>query len=148
MALESEIEVLKSVVTKLDSSLEKISEASNNIGRLLAVHNERLVQLEKTSDQRSDDIKDLNRRITHQTKEIIEKITSLEKTMEDHARAASSELKLQRQDIQKEFQCGIADLDDRLGILERWRWYIIGGAAAIGYLIGNLADIVKFLKVS
>ena len=146
MALESEIEVLKSVVTKLDSSLEKISEASNNIGRLLAVHNERLVQLEKTSDQRSDDIKDLNQRITHQTKEIIEKITSLEKTMEARLSANSNELKKQHQDIQKEIQHDLAAFDDRLGILERWRWYIIGGAAAIGYIIGNLADIVKFLK--
>lgn len=146
MALESEIGVLKSIVTKLDSSLEKISEASNNIGRLLAVHNERLVQLEKTSDQRSDDIKELNQRITHQTKEIVEKITCLEKTMEDRLRANSSELKKQHQDIQKEIQSDLATFDDRLGILERWRWYIIGGAAAIGYLIGNLADIVKFLK--
>lgn len=146
MALESEIGVLKSVVTKLDSSLEKISEASNNIGRLLAVHNERLVQLEKTSDQRSDDIKELNQRITHQTKEIIEKITSLEKTMEARLSANSNELKKQNQDIQKEIQHDIGTLDDRIAILERWRWYIIGGAAAIGYLIGNLADIVKFLK--
>lgn len=146
MAIESEIEVLKSVVTKLDSSLEKISEVSNNIGRLLAVHNERLDQLEKTSDQRSDDIKELNQRISNQTKEIVEKITCLEKTMEDRLRANSSELKKQHQDIQKEIQSDMATLDNRLGILERWRWYIIGGAAAIGYLIGNLADIVKFLK--
>lgn len=146
MALESEIGVLKLVVTKLDSSLEKISEASNNIGRLLAVHNERLVQLEKTSDQRSDDIKELNQRISHQTKEIIEKITCLEKTMEARLSANSNELKNQDQNIQKEIKNDITVLDDRLGILERWRWYIIGASAAIGYLIGNLADIVKFLK--
>ena len=148
MAHESEIEVLKSVVAKLDSSLEKISEAANNIGRLLAVHNERLVQLEKNSDQRSDDIKELNQRITHQTKEIIEKIACLEKTMEDRLHVNSSELKKHSQDIQKEIQSDLATFDDRIGILERWRWYIIGGAAAIGYLIGNLADIVKFIKVS
>ena len=142
MALESEIEVLKSVVTKLDSSLEKISEAANNIGRLLAVHNERLVQLEKTSDQRSDEIKELNQRISHQTKEIVEKIACVEKTMEDRLRANSSEL----MKLHRKTQSDLTTFDDRIGILERWRWYIIGGAAAIGYLIGNLADIVKFLK--
>lgn len=146
MAIESEIEVLKSVVTKLDSSLEKISEVSNNIGRLLAVHNERLDQLEKTSDQRSDDIKELNLRITDQTKEIVEKIACLEKTMEERLRKTSEELKKQNQDISKEIQGEMNTLDDRLGVLERWRWYIIGGAATIGYLIGNITDIVKFLK--
>ena len=146
MALESEIGVLKSVVTKLDTSLEKISEASNAIGRLLAVHNERLVQLEKASDQRSDDIRELNQRITRQTEEIVEKITRLEKTMDARLCANSDELKKQHQDTQKEIKSEITVLDDRLGILERWRWYIIGASAAIGYLIGNLADIVKFLK--
>ena len=142
MALESEIGVLKSVVTKLDSSLEKISEAANNIGRLLAVHNERLVQLEKASDQRSDEIKELNQRISHQTKEIVEKIACVEKTMEDRLRANSSVLMKQHQKTQSD----LTTFDDRIGILERWRWFIIGGAAAVGYLIGNLADIVKFLK--
>lgn len=146
MALESEIGVLKSVVTKLDTSVEKISEASNTIGRLLAVHNERLVQLEKASDQRSDDIRELNQRITRQTEEIVEKITRLEKTMDARLCANSDELKKQHQDTQKEIKSEITVLDDRLGILERWRWYIIGASAAIGYLIGNLADIVKFLK--
>lgn len=146
MAIESEIEVLKSVVTKLDSSLEKISEVSNNIGRLLAVHDERLDKLEKTSDQRSDDIKELNQRISNQTKEIVEKITCLEKTMEDRLRTNSDEAKKQHQEIKKEIQGEMNTLDDRLGVLERWRWYIIGGAATIGYLIGNITDIVKFLK--
>lgn len=146
MAIESEIEVLKSVVNKLDSSLEKISEVSNNIGRLLAVHNERLDQLEKSADQRSDDIKELHSRITTQTREIVDKIIALEKNMEERMRASAVAAKEQHQDIQKEIQADITKLDDRLGIVERWRWYIIGGAVTIGYLVGNLTDIVKFLK--
>lgn len=146
MAIESEIEVLKSVVNKLDSSLEKISEVSNNIGRLLAVHNERLDQLEKTADQRNDDIKELHSRITTQTREILEKISALEKNMEDRMRANGIAAKEQHQDIQKEIQIDISKLDDRLGIVERWRWYIIGAAATVGYIIGNFADIAKILK--
>ena len=59
MGLEVELEVLKTVVSKLDTSLEKISEVSNSIGRLLAVHDERIDQLEKSSDKRTDEIKEL-----------------------------------------------------------------------------------------
>jgi len=70
MAVESEIEVLKSVVNKLDSSLEKISEVSNSIGKLLAVHDQRIINLEKDVDAREDDVKELHSRITVQTKEI------------------------------------------------------------------------------
>ena len=146
MAIESEIEVLKSVVNKLDSSLEKISEVSNNIGRLLAVHNERLDQLEKTSDQRADDIKELHSRITTQTREIVDKIAALEKNMEERMRAGALAAKEQHQDIQKEIQADITKLDDRIEVVERWRWYLMGAAATVGYLIGNFADIVKILK--
>lgn len=146
MALEVELEVLKTVVTKLDSSLEKISEVSNSIGRLLAVHDERIDQLEKSSDKRSDEIKELHSRITTQTREILEKISSLEKNMEDRIRDSASSSKQQHQDIQKEIKQDIIKLDDRLGIVERWRWYIMGGAATIGFAIGNAFDFIKILK--
>lgn len=73
MAVEVELEVLKGVVHKLDSSLEKISEVSNSIGKLLAVHNERIGQLEKTSERRINDLEKLEMRLSSQTKEIVEK---------------------------------------------------------------------------
>ena len=142
MAIESEIEVLKSVVTKLDSSLEKISEVSNNIGRLLAVHDERLDKLEKNSDRRTDDIKELHSRITTQTKEIVEKIDKLEQHMELRIQSVGKRY----EDVRKDIGDDVEKISVRVETLERWRWYIIGGAVTIGYLIGNLADIVKFLK--
>lgn len=146
MAVETELEVLKSVVNKLDSSLEKISEVSNNISRLLAVHHERLDQLERNVDKRDDDIKELHSRITTQTREIVDKISMLERNIEDRMKEGARAAKEQHQEIQKEIQADIIKLDDRLGIIERWRWYILGAAGAVGYLIGNLTDIVKFLK--
>lgn len=145
MAIETELEVLKSVVNKLDSSLEKISEVSNSIGRLLAVHDERIGQLEKIADSRDDDIKELHSRITTQTREIVEKIASLEKNIEERMRDSAKAAKEQHEQIQKEIQVDVNKLDVRLGVLERWRWYLMGGAAAVGYLSGH-ADLLKFLK--
>jgi hypothetical protein len=46
MAIESEVEVLKNVVAKLDMSIEKIAQVSNDIGKILAVHEQRLASLE------------------------------------------------------------------------------------------------------
>ena len=146
MAIESEIEVLKSVVNKLDSSLEKISEVSNSIGRLLAVHDERINQLEKVSDQRSDDIKELHSRITTQTREISDKIDELDKSLEDKMEISAEASKKQHAEIQKEIRRDITKIDDRLAIVERWRWYVLGAVAVIGYLVGNITDIVKFIK--
>ena len=146
MAIESELEVLKSVVNKLDSSLEKISEVSNSIGRLLAVHDERIGQLEKTSEKRIDDIKELHSRITTQTREIVDKIDDLEKTLDSKIKTNIDEMKNQYKDIVNNMDDDFSKMSSRVELLERWRWYVLGGAITIGYLIGNLTDILKILK--
>lgn len=145
MALETELGVLKSVVSKLDSSLEKISEVSNSIGRLLAVHDERIAQLEKSANSRDIDIKDLHSRITRQTREIVEKISALEKNMEERIKETSNSNSRQYEDIKREIQDKVDNLEERLGVIERWRWYLIGGAASLGYVFGNV-DVLKILK--
>lgn len=145
MAIETELEVLKTVVHKLDSSLEKISEVSNSIGRLLAVHDERISQLEKIADSRNDDIKSIQTRITTQTNEILSKISHLEKNIEDRMRENSKTIAEQHEKTQREIRSDVGKLETRLEILERWRWYIMGGAVAIGYLLAN-SDLLKFLN--
>ena len=145
MAIETELEVLKTVVNKLDSSLEKISEVSNSIGRLLAVHDERIGQLERVSESKEAAIKDLHSRITTQTKEIVDKIAALEKNIEERMKETSKLTKEQHRQIQDEIEVDVEKLDRRIGVIERWRWYLMGGAAAIGYISGH-ADLLKFLK--
>lgn len=143
MALEVELEVLKTVVTKLDSSLEKISEVSNSIGRLLAVHDERLNSLEKTSDRRNDEIKDLHSRITTQQREIMDKLEDMEKRLEERMTAQGKASKAQHDEIKEEIQEDIKGLEDRIGTLEKWKWYIIGAGAAVGYLISSVLPLIS-----
>lgn len=146
MAVETELEVLKSVVNKLDSSLEKISEVSNSIGKLLAVHDERIDQLEKISEKRSDDVKELHSRITTQTREIVEKIAALEKNIEDRIKDSDKITKDAHKEIESGVQIEITKLDTRIEMLEKWRWYVLGSAAVIVFIAGNLSDILKYVK--
>lgn len=32
----------------------------------------------------------------------------------------------------------ISNIDDRLNVIERWRWMVVGGAIALGYVISHL----------
>lgn len=146
MAIETEVGVLKSVVSKLDTSLEKISQVSNDIGRLLAVHDERIMQLEKDGERKSDDIRDLHSRLTTQTREIVSKIDSMEIGIEKKMRENSLELAKQHKEILDEIKKDVENISTRVNVLEQWRWYIIGGAITIGFILGNLSDIVKYIK--
>ena len=143
MALEVELEVLKSVVSKLDSSLDKISEVSNSIGRLLAVHDERLNSLEKTSDRREDEIKELHSRITTQTREIMDKLEDMEVRIEERMAQSAQASTKQHTDIKVEIQEDVKELNVRIVKLENWKWYIIGIGVAIGYIISNFLPILS-----
>lgn len=140
-----DIEVLKAVVTKLDTSIEKISLVSQDISKILAVHEERLDAVEKVSERRDDEIKDLHSRITTTHREVCEKLDNMEIRIENKMRENGINATMQHQDIQKEIQADVEKLSgsvekvgSRVSTLEQWRWYVMGGSVVIGFLLAKL----------
>ena len=129
--ITTEVELLKREVGsmnvihgRLDTAIEKLTEVSNCINRMLAVHEERLSQQEESQHRAeqefTSDIKELHSRITTNTKEIMSAATEQHK---EHTEA-----------IQK-----LSDnLHNRVGVLEKWRWIIIGGSIVFGFVIQKL----------
>lgn len=146
MANEVEVEVLKSVVKKLDSSLDKITEVSNSIAKLLAVHDERLSSLEKTNDKREDEIKDLHSRITTQTREIFDKLELMETRIERRISEGGSITSTHHARMSTEMKEEIQKISQRISLLESWRWYVLGAAAVIGWIISKYGDLSHLLK--
>ena len=143
MAIESEVEVLKSVVTKLDASIEKISQVSSDIGKLLAVHEQRIDQLEKTDSRRMDDIKEIHSRITTGNRELMDKMDGMEAKIYERMAKSAEAATTQHKDIQTEISAEIKGLETRIDTLEKWKWTMLGGAAVIGYLINHLGFFSK-----
>jgi 4-diphosphocytidyl-2C-methyl-D-erythritol kinase len=154
MAIETEVEVLKSVVSKLDTSIEKITQVSGDIGKILAVHEQRLDSIEKVSEYRNEEIKEIHSRITTQTREVVEKIDQLQSRLEHKMNASAVAAKEQHESIQKEIQqdlqnvASILDKDikevtKRVDVLENWRWMIVGGAIVFGFVVGNSGLFTK-----
>ena len=96
MSIEAEIAVLKSDVSrmtslfeKLDTAIERMGDVSNNIARMLAVHEERLNKqddideelftlVEKRKQELQGDIKELHSRITTVSRELSDDINEPE----------------------------------------------------------------------
>ena len=129
--LTTEVELLKREVKsmnvihgRLDTAIEKLTEVSNCINRMLAVHEERLGQQEESQHRAeqefTSDIKELHSRITTNAKEIMGAATLQHK---EHTEA----IQKLRDDIAR-----------RGGVLEKWRWIIIGGSIVFGFVIQKL----------
>ena len=119
--LKKEVSDIKVIFSRLDVAIEKITDVSSCVNRMLAVHEEKIANQEEAQSRANTefttDIKELHSRVTSNYKELTDMITQHHK-----------EQALQIQQIKN-------DLNSRVGILERWRWLIIGGSIVIGFII-------------
>ena len=122
-----EVAVLQAVVYKIDNTVAEIAKSSTDIIRLLAVHDSRINNLELGSKETITDVRDLYKKMSDNTKEILEKIEDMEGRIEDKLKEHTDKSFVQQKVI-----------SDRLTVLENWRWLIVGGAIALGFLLDHL----------
>lgn len=132
--VNAELAVLKSVVNRIDTSIATMTEVSSNIGKLLAVHEERLNQLEKDNNSVTLDIRDIHSRITTMSREIVEKIESTENKLEGKIKESNESTSKKLNEMSTEMK----KIDERVGFLERWKWMVLGGALAIGWVLAKI----------
>ena len=138
--LETEVKLLKKelqdqakIHDRLDIAIEKLTDVSNSIHRMLAVHEEKIArqeeaifaaeeQIEIRRNELATKIDELHSRITTNTKEIMT--------------AAATNAAAQNKEIQKMRD----ELISRVGVLERWRHVLIGGSIVVGFMIHKFID--------
>ena len=114
---------------------------------------ERLAKLEAQVETIKEDVKELksdlkevHSRITTSNREIVDKIDDMQTRIEHKMQANAQISQDQHADIKKDVVEDMEKINARVSALEQWKWYVIGGAATIGFILGNLSDIVKFIK--
>ena len=102
--LKKELEDQRKIHDRLDIAIEKLTDVSNSIHRMLAVHEEKLTRQEEALESRrveiSSQISELHSRVTTNTKDIMLSATK------------------QHDNQNKEIQKIREDLNKRIGILE------------------------------
>ena len=121
--LKKEVSDMKQIHGRLDTAITKITDVSNCINRMLAVHEEKISQQEdvqlRQSTEFSNDVRDLHSRITTSQKELTNLMTK------QHYEA-ENEMRRLRQDI-----------TERVGDLEKWKYLIIGGSIVVGFTVSS-----------
>ena len=133
--LETEVELLKKelrgqkkIHDRLDIAIEKLTDVSNSIHRMLAVHEEKLARQEEAIFQAEEQIEVRRTEVLKQIDELHSRITTNTK---DIMSAAVQQHTQQNKEIQR-----IRDeLVSRVGVLEKWRHVLIGGSIVIGFIL-------------
>jgi small-conductance mechanosensitive channel len=128
--LGKDVEQTDRLCEKLSESIAKIQELNVNIMQMITLHEQRHEQHEKVETDLKDDIRDLHDRIDQVERHISARIDAL------------------RNDLMNHKQQDKGRIPEMLGEIEKYKWMILGGALALGWLIGNvdLTMLGKLLK--
>jgi chromosome segregation ATPase len=139
--LAKDVEQTDRLCEKLSESITKIQELNVNIMQMITLHEQRHEQHEKAEQDLKDDIKELHSRITTVNREIHERIDEVE-------RHISNRIDELRSDLIKHAKNDPTKLSNALAEIDKYKWMILGGAIAVGWLIGNvdLGMLGKLLK--
>ena len=127
--LKQELENVNSIQGRLDTAIDKLTDVSTSIKSMLAVHEEKIQRQEQV-----DDI--IFRKIKDRDSEIDEIFRDLQREMDQGEKRLLNEIRSLRNDI-----------SGRVGVLEKYRWIILGGFIAIGWILSkNFKFIMQMMS--
>ena len=100
---------LKGMLVQQETKLQKAEETDNDI----------FVTLESRRLEWDNDLKDLHSRITTNSRELRE-----------HQVQSESKMLYELRNLRQQ-------LDNRVAVLEKWRWIIVGGSIIVGLMVSN-----------
>jgi prefoldin subunit 5 len=124
-SIKKDIANIETLNNRLDQAIDKLTDVSTSIKSMLAVHEEKILRQEKVDEvifdklqRRSDEISDIYR-------ELKQEMSLTEKRLLIELKALKN------------------DITGRVGVLEKYRWIIMGGAIVIGFIF---KDLIKLLN--
>ena len=127
--LKKDIENVTNLNTRLDTAIEKLTDVSTSIKQMLAVHEEKISRQEQIDEIIFEKLKERAGEIDNVHRELTKEIQQVEKRLLIEIKT----IKL--------------DIGARVGILEKYKWLVLGGAIVIGWILSqNLGMIVDMLS--
>ena len=122
------MENVNAINGKIDTAIDKLTDVSTSIKSMLAVHEEKITRQEKVDEVIFDKLREREAEITDVYRELKKDVEMSEKRLLIEIKG----LKI--------------DIGARVGMLERYKWLIMGGAIVLGWILSkNFMPIVHMM---
>jgi prefoldin subunit 5 len=142
--LQQDMAKIGMLVDRLDITIDKLAEVSTSLSQLLAVHETKISAQDAIVKNVSDLVEKRREEMEQNIKLLHARISSGEKEMEDklddRSESILEELKEMRAESAKQHEA----LNNRITVLEKWMWVVVGALAVLNFLGGNI-DLGAFL---
>lgn len=153
--IEKEFGMVHGIFQRFENALEKMSEASTLVQRLLAVHDQRITERERAEtaifesiERRRDEYArnaekvslKMEEMATELRKEIKEELTDLGDNLKESLRGmkdSQKEIGNKIDESATKTETKFKEMEGRVRSLENWRWVVAGGGMAVGFLVAK-----------
>ena len=139
--LETEVKLLKKelqdqakIHSRLDIAIEKLTDVSNSIHRMLAVHEEKISRQEEL-------LIEAEQKLEARRSEVIVKIDELHSRITTNAKEIMTAASTQHIQQNKEIQKIKNELAARVGVLEKWRHVLMGASIVAGFVLHKMVNL-------
>ena len=127
--LKKDVEEFDRIHNRLDTAIDKLTDVSTSIKSMLAVHSEKISRQEQIDEV------------------IFEKLKERAGEIDNIRRDLTREIEQSEKRLLLEIKAIRVDIGSRVGMLEKYRWIILGGAIVIGWIVsGNFEAVVKLMS--
>ena len=133
--LRKDMAVVGALVDRLDTTIDKLTDISNSVSSLLAVHETKLTSQEIISKQLADLVEARRVETDDKIQILHERISSGERELKTSIDDQYDELMKEIKEMRAESTVQHNTLSDRITTMEKWMWTVIGGSAIVGGLI-------------
>ena len=133
--LSRDMAVVNTLVGRLDTTIDKLTDISSSVSNLLAVHETKLTSQEIISKQLSDLVEARRVETDDKLQILHERISSGERELKENIDDQYDELMKEIKEMRAESTVQHNTLSDRITTMEKWMWTVLGGSAIVGGII-------------
>ena len=127
--LKKDVQNVNNLNDRLDLAIQKLTDVSTSIKQMLAVHEEKISRQEQIDEIIFDKLKERAGEIDTVHRELTKEIQQVEKRL----LIEMKQIKL--------------DIGGRVGILERYKWIILGASIVVGWILStNFKNIIEMMS--
>lgn len=136
--IKRDVSSLSMVIEKLDVTIDKLTDVSNGLNRMISVHEQQITRQDQ-ADKELFQLIEMRRKEASENYEVLhrkmsEQRDNLEADMKENFGSIMTELKQLKDSQQAHHQETIS----RVAELEKWKWFVIGIATTAGFILAQL----------
>lgn len=156
--LKGDINNIEKLVSRLDVAIDKMSDISSSVTKLLAVHDSKLESHGRMIDEIIETVDRRRSETDERTNEINIRLSDLKEELRNSREAHKKEIIAEMNFLfeknntnlvqyTKDNNEVIDSLEERIGALEKWRWVIVGACLAIAATASKMSWLSIFAGV-